>query len=101
MGVGNRNLYQDWLVLAVTDGDGNVLETYTHGADLSGQVGGGAGGIGGILASTQTGGAAHYHYDFNGNVVNVSSSNQSQLAKYTYGPFGDKGVDPMIYNNLS
>ena len=46
MGVGNRNLYQDWLVLAVTDGDGNVLETYTHGADLSGQVGGGAGGIG-------------------------------------------------------
>ena len=76
-------------MLAVTDGDGNVLETYTHGADLSGQVGGGAGGIGGILASTQAGGAAHYHYDFNGNVVNVSSSNQTQLAKYTYGPFGE------------
>jgi RHS repeat-associated protein len=85
----NRYIYQDWLVLAVTDGDGNVLETYTHGADLSGQVGGGAGGIGGILASTQAGGAAYYHYDFNGNVVNVSSSNQTQLAKYTYGPFGE------------
>lgn len=76
-------------MLAVTDGTGNVLETYTHGADLSGQVGGGAGGIGGILASTQAGGAAHYHYDFNGNIVNVSSSNQTQLAKYTYGPFGE------------
>jgi RHS repeat-associated protein len=85
----NRYIYQDWLVLAVTDGAGNVLETYTHGADLSGQVGGGAGGIGGILASTQAGGAACYHYDFNGNVVNVSSSNQSQLAKYTYSPFGE------------
>lgn len=85
----NRYLYQDWLVLAVTDGEGNVLETYTHGADLSGHVGGGAGGIGGILASTQAGGAAYYHYDFNGNVMNVSSSNQMQLAKYTYGPFGE------------
>ena len=26
-------------MLAVTDGAGNVLETYTHGADLSGQDG--------------------------------------------------------------
>jgi RHS repeat-associated protein len=85
----NRYLYQDWLVLAVTDVAGDVLETYTHGADLSGHVGGAAGGIGGILASTQTGGAAYYHYNFNGNVVNVSSSNQTQLAKYTYGPFGE------------
>ncbi len=85
----NRYIYQDWLVLAVTDGEGNVLETYTHGADLSGQVGGAAGGICGILASTQASGSAYYHYDFNGNVVNVSSSNQTQLAKYTYSPFGE------------
>ena len=66
-----------------------MLETYTHGADLSGQVGGGAGGIGGILASTQAGGAAYYHVDFNGNIVQVSNSNQTQLAKYTYSPFGE------------
>ena len=86
----NQYIYQGWLVLAVTDGEGNVLETYTHGADLSGKVGGGAGGIGGILASTQAGEAACYHYDFNGNVVNVSSSsNQTQLAKYTYSTFGE------------
>lgn len=89
VGVTNRYIYKDWLVLAITDGSGNVLETYTHGADLSGQVGGGAGGIGGILASTQAGGPAYYHYDFNGNIVNVSSSNQTQLAKYTYSPFGE------------
>ena len=85
----NRYIYHDWLVLAVTDGEGNVLETYTHGADLSGQVGGGAGGIGGILASTQASGPAYYHYDFNGNVVNVCTSNQTQLAKYTFSPFGE------------
>ena len=85
----NRYLYQDWLVLGVTDGAGYMLETYNHGADLSGQVGGAAGGIGGILASTQEGGSAYYHYDFNGNVVNVSGSNQIQRAKYTYSPFGE------------
>lgn len=85
----NCYLYRDWLVLGVTDGAGNVLETYTHGADLTGRVGGGAGGIGGILASTQAGGTAYYHYDFNGNVVQVSGSNQLQLAKYTYSPFGE------------
>jgi RHS repeat-associated protein len=85
----NRYLYQNWLVLAVTDGTGNVLETYTHGADLSGQVGGDAGGIGGILATTESGTPAFCHYDFNGNVVQVSGSNQTQLAKYTYSPFGE------------
>lgn len=85
----NRYLYQGWLVLGVTDGEGNVLETYTHGADLSGRVGGSAGGIGGILASIQSETPSFYHYDFNGNVVQVSSSNQTQLAKYTYSPFGE------------
>ena len=87
--VTNRYLYCDWLVLGVTDGAGNALESYTHGADQSGQIGGGAGGIGGILASTQAGGAAFYHYDFNGNVVQVSGSNQAQLAKYTYSTYGE------------
>lgn len=86
-------------MLAVTDGAGNVLETYTHGADLSGQVGGAAGGIGGILASTQVGGAAYYHYDFNGNVVSVSGSTQTQLAKYTYGPFGEVLLEDGLFDS--
>ena len=89
VGVTNHYLYQDWLVLGVTDGSGNVLESYTHGADLSGGVGGGAGGIGGILGSVQAGDAIFCHYDSNGNIVQVSSSNQTQLAKYTYSPFGE------------
>ncbi len=85
----NRYLYQNWLVLGVTDEAGNVLETFTHGADMSGKIGGGAGGIGGILAFSQAGVSACYHYDFNGNIVQVSANNQTQLAKYTYGPFGE------------
>ena len=85
----NCYIYRDWLVMGVRDGAGNVLETYTHGIDLSGQVGGSAGGIGSILASTRADGTANYHYDFNGNVVQVSGSNQAQLAKYTYSAFGE------------
>lgn len=95
----NRYLYQNWLVLGVTDGAGNVLEAYTHGADLSGRVGGSAGGIGGILASTQAGGAAFYHYDFNGNIVQVSDNNHAQLAKFTYSPFGEMLMKEGIFDS--
>ena len=87
--VTNRYIYKDWLVLAITDGSGAPLETYTHGADLSGHVGGKAGGVGGILASTQPSSAAIYHCDFNGNIVNVASSNQSLQASFTYSVFGE------------
>ena len=86
--VTNRYIYKNWLVLAITDGSDSLLETYTHGADLSGHVGGSAGGIGGILASTQAGGAENYVYDFNGNIVGVNSSKQSILSTLTYTPFG-------------
>ena len=85
----NRYLYRGWLVLAVTDGSGIVLETFTHGLDLSGRVGGSAGGIAGLLTSTQADNSAYYHYDFNGNILNASGAHQSQLAKYTYSPFGN------------
>ncbi|MDR0993052.1 MAG: RHS repeat protein, partial [Verrucomicrobiota bacterium] len=59
----NRYLYHGWLVLAITDGSGEILETYTHGADLSGQIGGEAGGIGGLLSSTREAEEVFYHYD--------------------------------------
>ena len=85
----NRYIYKDWLVLAITDGEGNVLETYTHGADLSGEVGGSAGGIGGILASTQAGGVAVYAYDFNGNIVGVTDASGVVVSSLSYTPFGE------------
>ena len=64
----NRYLYKDWLVLVVTDGEGNVLETYTHGADLSGEPGGSAGGI---LASCCMKGVVPWHL-YGPNGVRVS-----------------------------
>ncbi len=98
--VTNRYIYKDWLVLAITDGSGALLETYTHGADLSGEVGGEAGGIGGILASTQSGGAAFYAYDFNGNIIQVSAADQTQLAKHTYFPSGDVFLKEGLFDSL-
>ena len=84
----SRYIYKDWLVLAITDASGALLETFTHGADLSGDVGGDAGGIGGILASSQAGGAMFYSYDFSDNVVLVTSSDQSTFSTHIYTPFG-------------
>ena len=86
--VTNRYIYKDWLVLAITDASGALLETYTHGADLSGHVGGSAGGIGGILASTMEGSNVLYIYDFNGNVAESISTGQKVLSRLAYCPFG-------------
>jgi len=89
----NKYVYHNWAVLAVLDGDDTMLETYTHGIDLSGSMGG-AGGIGGILAMTQVSDLSpqpfFYHYDAQGNVTQVSdlSPQPSIVATYTYSPFG-------------
>ena len=83
----NRYIYKDWLVLAIADGSGNVLETYTHGADLSGAVGGSAGGI---LAATVHGTDVFYHCDFNGNILQTTASATSLLSVLEYSPFGLK-----------
>ncbi|MDR0993538.1 MAG: RHS repeat-associated core domain-containing protein, partial [Verrucomicrobiota bacterium] len=43
----------------------------------------------GLLSSTREAEAVFYHYDFNGNIVQISSSQQIPLASYTYSPFGE------------
>ena len=88
----NRYVYNGWAVLAVLDGDDTVLETYTHGIDLSASMGG-AGGIGGILAMTQGRDGSpsrplFYCHDGNGNVINVTDETEQPVATYTYSPFG-------------
>ena len=87
----NRYVYHGWAVLAVLDGQNNTLETYTHGIDLSGGMGG-AGGIGGILSMSVVSGLQstvyYYHYDAQGNVINVTDEDEAKASTYTYSPFG-------------
>ena len=84
----NRYIYKDWLVLAITDGSGYLLETYTHGADLSGHVGGSAGGIGGIIAFVRGNENLYCHYDFQGNLSSIVLASQLLLSMYGYFPAG-------------
>jgi RHS repeat-associated protein len=102
----------EWNVVLVLNGlDSNaVKQKYTWGLDLSGQAGDGstsgihgAGGIGGLLAAVETGGANPgsywFLYDGNGNVGQVlNATNQQSItvaAKYEYDPYGNViGPDP-------
>ena len=87
----NRYVYHHWQVLAVFDGNDNLLESYIHGPDISGHMGG-AGGIGGILSVTHHDGTNTatytYHTDALGNVINVTDEHEEKVAAYTYSPFG-------------
>ncbi|MBU1693695.1 MAG: RHS repeat-associated core domain-containing protein [Verrucomicrobia bacterium] len=83
----NRYIYNGWLVTTIFDGSTNVLETYTHGPDLSGTVGG-AGGIGGILSCSSGFVRRFFHFDGNGNVIIITDTNQAVAATIEFGPFG-------------
>jgi len=64
-----------------------VSATYTRGNDLSGSLQG-AGGIGGLLARTDTNGSTFYHTDGNGNITALMDGNENIVARYLYNPFG-------------
>ena len=78
----------------IQERDANNLPklTFTRGRDLSGSLQG-AGGIGGLLAMTESIASnpehSYYHADGNGNVTMLINSNQLQIAKYLYDPFGN------------
>ena len=58
-----------------------------------------AGGIGGLLARTDTSGSTYYHCDGNGNVTMLVSNNGAMLAKYLYDPVGNTlGMWGMLAN---
>jgi RHS repeat-associated protein len=69
------------------DSNNAVRVTYTRGLDLSGSFAA-AGGIGGLLARTDTNGSAFYHSDGAGNVTGLIDGWQRMVARYEYGPFG-------------
>jgi len=61
-------IYDGNLVIQERDSNSVVQVTYTRGNDLSGSLQG-AGGIGGLLARTDTNGSVFYHADGNGNIT--------------------------------
>lgn len=80
-------VYDGWLLVQVRDGNNNVLSSYTRGPDLSGSLSG-AGGIGGLLARTDSAGSTFYHADGAGNITGLMDGQQNMAARYLYGPFG-------------
>jgi RHS repeat-associated protein len=66
---------------------GSTTSSYTRGLDLSGSLQG-AGGIGGLLARSESTSHAFYHADANGNVTYLMNSDQTLGKRYTYDPYG-------------
>ena len=83
-----RYVYDGMTVLQERDGNNHPLVTYTRGLDLSG-TSQGAGGIGGLLARSDTNGDAFYHADGNGNITMLINAEGTKLAQYLYDSFGN------------
>ena len=86
-------IYHGWNLILVLDGNGDPEQSFHWGLDLSGNKDG-AGGIGGLLASTlhagTNAGTYFFAYDGNGNVVGlVNAADGTWAARYEYGPFGE------------
>jgi RHS repeat-associated protein len=81
-------IYDGMTVLQEHDGNNNPMVSYTRGTDLSGPPQG-AGGIGGLLARTDTNGSSFYHADGNGNVTMLVNGTGTVLAKYLYDSYGN------------
>jgi RHS repeat-associated protein len=85
-----RFIYDDWNVVAVVDGAGEVVQRYAWGNDLSGTPQG-AGGVGGLLAAKDaaSGRSWCYAYDGNGNVsAVVDLADGAKVGRYEYDAFG-------------
>ncbi len=82
-----RLIYDGLKIIQERDTNNAVLVTYTRGNDMSGTLQG-AGGIGGLLARTDTSGTDYYHADGSGNVTALMNTSQHIVGRYLYGPFG-------------
>jgi RHS repeat-associated protein len=66
--------------------NGTQTVSYTLGQTVSALNN--SGGIGGLLARTDSAGTAYYHEDGNGNVVDMTDANGALVATYLYEPYG-------------
>jgi RHS repeat-associated protein len=80
-------IYDGYLLIQERDANNNVLVTYTRGLDMSSSLSG-AGGIGGLLARTDTNGSTYYHADGGGNITALIDGSENIVARYAYNPFG-------------
>jgi len=80
-------IYDGYLLIQERDANNNVLVTYLRGLDMSGSLSG-AGGIGGLLARTDTNGSTFYHADGSGNITALIDGSENIVARYAYNPFG-------------
>jgi len=82
-----RYVYDGWLLVQERDASNNALVTYTRGLDLSGTLAG-AGGIGGLLARTDSNGSTFYHADGAGNITGLMDGRGNMGARHMYSAFG-------------
>ena len=82
-----RIICDGYLSIQERDANNNVLVTYTRGLDMSQSLSG-AGGIGGLLARTDTSGSVYYHADGGGNITGLMDGSENMVGRYLYGPFG-------------
>jgi RHS repeat-associated protein len=75
------------LVIQERTGANAIRATYSRGLDLSGGFQG-SGGIGGLLARTDSAVSAFYHSDGSGNVTALSDPTEGIAARYLYEPYG-------------
>ena len=79
--------YDGWNLIAKSYATSTPVCTYTWGTDLSGTMGG-AGGVGGLLATRAAGTDYYPLYDANGNACQYIDANGNYAARYEYDAFG-------------
>lgn len=82
-----RLICDGYLPIQERDSNNVPRVTYTRGLDLSGSLHG-AGGIGGLLARTDTNGSTFYHADGVGNISALIDAQENIVGRYLYNPFG-------------
>jgi RHS repeat-associated protein len=80
-------IYDGMLVLQERASNNTPQVTYTRGLDLS-LSRHGAGGIGGLLARSDSSGSYYYHADGNGNITALFDGNGNMAARAEYDAFG-------------